>query len=194
MCNLRLKIVRFTHNILVWILCHMTQSTWCMCRIGKENSSACYSNARNLQSYITHASWPVQPVTVLNISYAQQACCCRGMLFAASLEPLCHEDPACKSLFAPPVTGSHSTSGTACWQATTRRDEPLDQKVLTRWLFFAVKRSLYSCKVTLLYLYFFPRNLSLRLLDLLGESFCLFKSIQHWLKGWLLFSCTGHKK
>lgn len=50
----------------------------------------------------------------------------------ASLAPLCHEDPACKSLSAPPVTGSHSTSSSACWQATTRRDEPLDQKVLTR--------------------------------------------------------------
>lgn len=31
----------------------------------------------------------------------------------ASLEPLRHKDPACKSLSAPTVTGSHSTSGAA---------------------------------------------------------------------------------
>lgn len=31
----------------------------------------------------------------------------------ASLEPLRHKDPACKSQSAPTVTGSHSTSGAA---------------------------------------------------------------------------------
>lgn len=86
----------------------------------------------------------------------------------ASLAPLCDEDPACKSLSAPSVTGSHSTSSTVCWQATTRRDEPLDQKVLT---LCCETQPLFLQSYFAVFVFFFPRNLSLWLLDLLGESF-----------------------
>lgn len=70
----------------------------------------------------------------------------------ASLETLCHKDPACKSLSPPPVTGSHSTSGAALlashsktWWAT--RSKSADTLTVS-----AANLNLCSCKVTLLYL------------------------------------------
>lgn len=111
----------------------------------------------------------------------------------ATLEPLCHKDPACKSLSAPPVTGSHSTSGAALLASYSKTRWATRSKSADTLTVSAAHHNLCSCKVTLLYFYilylsFFSQNESLWLLDLLGESFCRFKSTQQQSRG----CCFSH--
>lgn len=112
MCISRLEIVRYPHPSMN-LKSYDTHTTWRMCRIRKKKIA--WHIIQLLETSFSHIShMQVDPLNLFkHFSFLTSMLLQMQAVSPASLEPLCHKDPACKSLSAPPVTGSHSTSGAA---------------------------------------------------------------------------------
>lgn len=149
----RLEIVRYPRPR-PRVLCHTTHIPLSACtKLGRKKIARLIIQLLETSfSHISHMQ--VDPLNLFkHFSFLTSMLLQMQAVSPATLEPLCHKDPACKSLSAPPVTGSHSTSGAALlashsktWWAT--RSKSADTPTVS-----AAHHNLYSCKVTLLDLY-----------------------------------------